>query len=48
MEGVADVDENKCQECGCTYDDDEHPEAWIGCDNDDCGRWFHYWCAQFS
>ena len=30
MVGVADVDEKKCQEFGCTYHDDEHPEAWIG------------------
>ena len=43
----ANVDENKCQECGCTYDDDEHTEAWIGCDNDDYGQWFHYRCAGF-
>ena len=43
------VDENICQECGVSYDEDDHQDAWIGCDNEDtCGRWFHYWCAGFD
>ena len=21
-------------------------KAWIGCDNEECGRWYHYWCAE--
>ena len=42
------VDENSCQECGVNYDDDDYQEAWIGCDNEDCGRWVHYWCAGFD
>ena len=42
------VDENISQECGAQYDEDEFQDAWIKCDNDDCGRWFHYWCAGFS
>ena len=41
------VDENICQECGSDYNDDEYQYAWIGCNND-CGRWFHYWCAGFD
>lgn len=31
------VDKNICQECGAQYDEDEFQDAWIGCDNDDCG-----------
>ena len=23
-------------------------DAWIGCDNNDCVRWFHCWCAGFD
>ena len=43
------VDENICQECGVSYDEDEYQDARIGCDNEDaCGRWFHYWCAGFD
>ena len=43
------VDENICQECGVSYDEDDHQDAWIGCDNEDtCGCWFHYWCAGFD
>ena len=41
------MDENISQECGAQYDEDEFQDAWIKCD-DDCGRWFHYWCASFS
>ena len=36
----AEVNENICQECGGNYDDD-YQDAWIGCDNEECGRWFH-------
>ena len=43
-----DVNENICQECGAEYDEDEFQDAWIGCDNDECGRWYHYWCAGFG
>ena len=43
-----DVDENICQECGANYEEDEHQDAWIGCDNNECGRWFHYYCAGFD
>ena len=42
------VDEDICQECGANYDEDDYPEAWIGCDNEECGRWYHYWCAGFK
>ena len=45
---IEEVDENICQECGANYDEDDFQDAWIGCDNDDCGRWFHYWCAGFG
>jgi len=41
------VDENSCQECGVNYDDD-YQEAWIGCDNEEFGRWFRYWWAGFE
>jgi hypothetical protein len=47
-EDTHDVDENTCQVCGIHFDDDDHQEAWIGCDSDNCGRWFHYWCAGFD
>ena len=34
---------------GVSYNEDDHQDAWIGCDNEDtCGRWFHYWCAGFD
>lgn len=42
------MNENECQVCGAAYDDDNDQEAWIGCDNEDCGRWYHYWCAGFK
>ena len=42
------VDEEACQECGVLYEDDDRQDAWIGCDNETCGRWFHYWCAGFK
>ena len=29
-------------------DDDDHQEAMIGCDNEDCEWWFHYRCAGFD
>jgi len=45
MVDVADLDKNKCQEYGCTYDEDEHPEAWINYDKNNCGQWFYYWRA---
>ncbi len=40
-------DENICQECGGHYEDDdeESQEAWIGCDERGCWRWYHYWCV---
>ena len=40
-------DENICQGCEGHFDDDdeESQEAWIGCDERGCWRWFHYWCA---
>lgn len=40
-------DENVCQGCHGTYDDDdeETQEAWIGCDERGCWRWYHYWCG---
>ena len=37
-----------CSQCGANYDEDDYPEAWIGCDNEECGRWYHYWCAGFK
>lgn len=37
-----------CHICKANYDDDEQQEALIGCDNDECGRWFHFWCAGFK
>ena len=43
------ADEEMCQGCGVMYDDDDEAEqaGWIGCDNE-CGRWYHYWCAGFT
>ena len=32
------VDENICQKCGVSYDEDDHQDASIGCDT--CGRCF--------
>lgn len=41
--------ENTCQSCGGYYSDDDDKEqaCWIWCD-EDCGWWFHYWCAGFT
>ena len=47
-EEEAEIDEEVCQECGANYNDDDKQDAWIGCDNEKCGRWFHYWCAGFK
>ena len=40
-------DESVCQGCGGHYDDDDPDaqEEWIGCDEQGCWRWYHYWCA---
>jgi len=48
VENAEVVDEYVCYVCGADYDDDDNQGVWIGCDNDDCGRWFHYWCVGFK
>lgn len=42
------VDENVCQGCGDNYNDDndDTKDFWVGCDRPECGRWYHYWCAN--
>lgn len=44
---AAEEDETVCQGCGGHYeDDDEQSQAgWIGCDEQGCWRWYHYWCV---
>ena len=46
----SEVNENVCPCCeGNFYDDTpEIQEAWIGCDNLECGRWFHSVCVNFD
>ncbi len=40
-------DENTCQGCGGHYDSDDEDtqKTWIGCDNRDCWRWYHFGCG---
>lgn len=44
----AEFNENVCQNCGTDYDDDDDDDqdAWIGCDVENCNRWFHFYCVD--
>lgn len=44
----AEFNENVCQNCGTDYDDDDDQDAWIGCDVENCNRWFHFYCYRYS
>lgn len=41
--------ENLCQGCGKDYNKDSPGDqlCWIGCDEQGCSSWYHYWCADF-
>lgn len=51
LQGLGD-DEEECAHCGNRHaphnDNDGADMQWIGCENEDCGKWYHQVCVGIS